>query len=76
MMHDTSQMVGEALAEMCRPVGSIEHWAVDWSADTVHEGLYRCAVRLEDPEMHDLVARHLGGEVREDEVFLEIRVRQ
>ncbi len=72
---NTTQMVGEALAEMCRPFGSIQHWAVDWSVDTVGDGLYRCSVRLDEPELHELVAQRLGGELKEHEVCLDIRIR-
>ena len=73
---DTSQMVREALVEMCRPFGSIKHWAVDWADQGVDEGLYRCSVSLDEPEKHEAIAKALGGELKEDEVSLEIRVRQ
>ncbi len=68
--------IREALVEMCRPFGSIKHWAVDWADESINDGLYRCLVKLDEPSKHELVARTLGGELKEDEVCLEIRLRQ
>ncbi len=72
----TMSQLGEALAELCRPFGSITHWAVDWSLDTVDEGVYHCTVKLDDPAKHELVAKRLGGEVKEHAVCLDVRLRQ
>ncbi len=70
--HAASTEIRNTLVEMCRPFGSIEHWAVEGAND----GLYRCVVRLDEPDKHGLVAQTLGGELQDDEVCLEIRVRQ
>jgi hypothetical protein len=68
----TTAEIRKTLLEMCRPFGTIQHWTVE-HADG---GLYRCCVRLEEPERHRLVAQMLGGELHDDEVHLRIRVRQ
>ena len=70
--HDSSQMVRETLVEMCRPFGRIERWEVE----STNDGLYRCFVKLDEPENHELVAETLGGEIQQEQVCLEIRVRQ
>ena len=70
-MSQTSD-IRKALLEMCRPFGTIDHWKVE----SVNDGLYRCSVSLDEPEKHEEIAKVLGGELKEDEVSLEIRVRQ
>ncbi len=72
----TMSQLGETLAELCRPFGSIANWAVDWSLDSVDDGVYRCTVRLCDPEKHALAAKRLGGELKEHALCLDVRVRQ
>ncbi len=66
--------IRETLAEMCRPFGGIKHWAVDWAFQSTNVGVYRCSVKLDEPAKHALAAKALGGELKEDEVCLEIRV--
>ena len=66
-----THQIQETLIEMCRPFGSIEQWTVESDKD----GLYRCVVRLDEPEKHRLVSEALGGEVQGQDVCLEIRVR-
>jgi hypothetical protein len=63
--------IRETLIEMCRPFGRIEHCALQSNND----GLFRCAVRLVEPHKHGLLARTLGGTLRNGEVLLDIRVR-
>ncbi len=72
----TLSLLGEKLAELCRPFGSIDHWAVDWSLGAVDEGVYRCTVKLNDPAQHRLVAERFGGEVKDHAVCLDVRLRQ
>ena len=57
--------------EMCRPFGTIEYWIVE----SANDGLYRCAVRLDEPEKHPLLAETLGGEIQGNSLYLQIRVR-
>lgn len=64
-------LIRKTLAEMCRPFGIIRHWTVE----IIKDGLYRCRVRLNEPEQHRLVAQTLGGVLLNDEICLEIRVR-
>jgi hypothetical protein len=40
------------------------------------EGLYRCFVRLKEPANHSLLAGKLGARLRENDVCLEIRLRE
>ena len=70
--HDsTTTDLRQTLTEMCRPFGLIQHWTVECA----NEGLYRCLVRLDEPEKHALVAETLGGDLQDEEICLEIRVR-
>ncbi len=66
-----SRELDETLNEMFRPFGVIERYRVESSND----GLFECLVRLQQPQQNAIVARALGGEIRDDEVRLEIRVR-
>ncbi len=61
----------ETLHEMFRPFGTIRQYSVESSND----GLYQCFVRLQEPEKHELVARALGGELQDEKVRLQIRLR-
>jgi len=64
-------VIRKTLAEMCRPFGIIRHWTVE----IIKDGLYRCRVRLKEPEQQRLAAQTLGGVLLNDEICLEIRVR-
>ncbi len=70
---EASQIVREALMEMCRPFGTIESWQVESASD---EGLYRCSVKLQEAGNYEEIAEKLGGEWNGDELSLEIRVRE
>ncbi len=66
-----SRDLDEALNDMFRPFGPIEHYRVESSND----GLFECLVRLEHPDRHPIVARALGCELRDEQVRLQIRLR-
>ena len=66
-----SHELDETLHEMVRPFGTIRQYSVESSND----GLYQCFLRLQEPEKHELVARTLGGELQDEKVRLEIRLR-
>lgn len=68
----TMPEIRQTLIEMCRPFGGLEHWTIE----SANDGLYRCIVRLGDPENHRLLAQTLGGTPRGEEVCLEIRLRE
>ncbi len=69
---EPSQVIVETLVEMFRPFGRIESWQVQCAND----GLYRCSVRLDAPEQHSAIAQAIGAELNDDQLSLEIRVRQ
>ncbi len=71
---ESSQMIREALIDMCRPFGTIESWQVQ----DANEGLYRCSVKLHDADPYDYeeIAQKLGAEWNGEELRVEIRVRK
>ncbi len=70
---EPTQMIREALMEMCRPFGTIESWQVESSDE---DGLYRCSVKLHEAANCEEMAAKLGAEWKGDELSVEIRVRQ
>ncbi len=63
--------IHETLDDMFRPFAPVERCSVESSND----GLYRCLVRLQEPDKHDLAARTLGGELHGDQMRFDIRLR-